>query len=76
MVNRRTRRIHKPFPISDPGAAGHGSPLAAIKRTPDHMDVFCVGPDGAIGSTWWDSAPGQSWGDHKPFPISGPGAGS
>jgi hypothetical protein len=38
------------------------------------MDVFWVGPDGAIGSTWWDGAPGASWGDHQPFPITPPEA--
>ena len=65
---------HQPFPITPPGAARADSPIVALARTPTHMDVFWVGPDGAIGSTWWDSAPGCSWGDHQPFPITPPGA--
>jgi hypothetical protein len=36
--------------------------------------VFWVGQDGAIASQWWDGAPGLSWGDHQPFPITPPGA--
>jgi len=65
---------HQPFPITKPGAARAGSPVAAVSRNPNHMDVFWVGPDGAIASTWWDATPGSSWGDHQPFPITAPGA--
>jgi hypothetical protein len=65
---------HAPFPITPPGAARPGSPVAAVARGPDHMDVFWIGPDGAIGSTWWDAASGMNWGDHAPFPITPPGA--
>jgi hypothetical protein len=67
---------HQPFAVSGPGASGPGSHLAAVARTPDHMDLFWIGPDGAVASTWWDSAPGSNWGDHTPFPITPPGAGS
>ncbi|HEY3411005.1 MAG TPA: hypothetical protein VGK53_22800, partial [Propionicimonas sp.] len=65
---------HQPFPITPPGAARADSPIVAVSRTPDHMDVFWIGPDGAVGSTWWDAAPGSGWGDHQPFPITPPGA--
>jgi hypothetical protein len=65
---------HQPFPITPPGAARPGSPVVAVARTPDHLDVFWIGPDGAIGSTWWDAAAGSSWGDHQPFPVTPPGA--
>jgi hypothetical protein len=65
---------HRPFGIAPSGAAQGGSPVSAVGRTPDHLDVFWIGPDGAIGSTWWDAAPGCSWGDHTPFPITPPGA--
>ena len=67
---------HQPFAISGPGASGPGSHLSAVARTPDHMDLFWIGPDGAVASTWWDSAPGSNWGDHTPFPITPPRAGS
>src|SRR4029077_6213258 len=63
----------QPFPISQPGAARADSPIAAVGRTPNHLDVFWVGRDGAIGSTWYDGSPGQSWGDHQPFAIRPPG---
>ena len=65
---------HHPFPITPPGAAQPGSGLAAVSRTPNHLDIFWVGPDGAIGSTFWDAAAGFGWGDHQPFPITPPGA--
>ena len=65
---------HQAFPITKPGAARAGSPVAAVSRTPNHLDVFWIGPDGAIASTWWDSAPKCGWGDHLPFPITPPGA--
>lgn len=28
------------------------SPVAVVARTPDHLDVFWIRPDAAIGSTW------------------------
>jgi hypothetical protein len=65
---------HAPFPVTPPGAAGAGSGLAVVARTPAHLDLFWVGLDGAIGSQWWDSAPGASWGDHVPFAATPPGA--
>jgi hypothetical protein len=65
---------HLPFPITPPGAAQAGSRLAAVARTPNHLDVYWVGPDGTIGTQWWDSAPGSSWETHPPFPITPPGA--
>ncbi|WP_344804127.1 PLL family lectin [Microlunatus ginsengisoli] len=65
---------HQPFPVTPPGAAGPGSGLTSVGRTPNHVDVFWIGPDFAVGSTWWDAAPGCNWSDHQPFPITGPGA--
>ncbi len=65
---------HAPFPITPPGAAQLGSRVAAVARTANHLDVFWVGPDGAIGSTFWDAAPGSGWSDHAPVPITPPRA--
>ncbi|WP_151898886.1 hypothetical protein [Nitrosospira lacus] len=65
---------HAPFSITSPGAARADSPIAAIARGPNHLDVFWIGPDGAIASTWWDAAPGMNWGSHQPFPITPPNA--
>ena len=53
---------------------GRFARIAAVGRTPNHLDVFWIGPDGAIASTWWDGAPGCGWGDHQPF--TGQSAGS
>lgn len=29
-------------------------------------------PDGGITTQWWDAAPKFGWGDHPPFPLTGP----
>lgn len=65
---------HTAFAVTPPGVARLDSPVAAVARTPEHMDVFWINPDGAIASTWWDSAPGMSWGDHQPCSLTPPGA--
>ena len=65
---------HQPFPITSPGAAHMESPLAALARTSNHLDVFYIGPDGAVATQWWDGGPNLSWGDHQPFPITKPAA--
>ena len=64
---------HTPFPISPTGAARANSPLAAVTRYTGAMDVFWIGPDGAIGTTWENPQIGNgTW--HPPFPISPTGA--
>ncbi|HEX6526031.1 MAG TPA: hypothetical protein VF070_39365 [Streptosporangiaceae bacterium] len=65
---------HAPFAITPPGAAHPGSPVSVVARYPNHLDVFWIGQDGAIGTQWWDAAAGQSWADHTPFAITPPGA--
>ena len=65
-------RWNNPFPIAPPGAA-QGGAVSAVARMPEHLDVFWVGPDGGIGSTWWSSAANNGrW--NNPFPIAPPGA--
>jgi hypothetical protein len=64
---------HPPFPMSPPGAARVDSSIAAVSRYPGAIDVFWVGPDGAIGTTWENpQVDGANW--HPPFAISPPGA--
>jgi hypothetical protein len=64
---------HPPFPITPPGAARPGSPLAAVTRLDGALDVFWIGPDGAVGTTWANpQVDGGRW--HPPFPITPPGA--
>ena len=64
-----TGNLDDPFPLVDPRIAVSSG--CAVARTPDHLDVFWVGPDGAIATQWWDGAPGANWGgpalcDHAP----------
>ena len=35
--------------------AALGSPITAVARTPNHLDLFVTGTDGNIYSTWWDA---------------------
>jgi hypothetical protein len=39
------------------------SPITAVSREPNHIDLFAVAPDGGAYSTWWDNG----W--HDWFPI-------
>jgi hypothetical protein len=45
--------------------------VTAVARTPDHLDVFWVGLDGSVGSSWWDAhANNGAW--NTPFERFGP----
>jgi hypothetical protein len=63
-------RWQRPFPIAPPRAAREGSPVAAAVRPNRQFDVFWVGPDGGIGTTF--APQGGSW--QRPFPIAPGGA--
>ena len=64
---------HPPFAISPPGAARTDSPLAVITRYAGAMDMFWIGPDGAIGTTWENpQVDNGTW--HTPFLSSPTGA--
>jgi hypothetical protein len=39
----------------------NGNTLTAVARRLDHLDLFVVGHDGGIYSTWWQE--GQPWAD-------------
>jgi len=65
-------RWNPPFPIAPPGAAAARA-ITCVARTPNHLDVFWVGPDGGVGTAWWDqNVNGARW--NPPFPIAPPGA--
>jgi hypothetical protein len=71
---------HSPFAITAPGAARLGSPVVAVSRVPEQIDVFWIGPYGSIMTQWWHAGDGTGWADHGPFPIApdgsaGPGSG-
>ena len=40
------------------GVGQAGGQVAAISRVTEHIDLFTVGADGLIYSTWWDAAGG------------------
>jgi hypothetical protein len=64
---------HAPFPITPPGASRVNSPIAAVTRLEGALDVFWIGPDGAVGTTW--ANPNIDRGEwHPPFPITEPQA--
>jgi len=66
-------RWHPPFPITPPGAARGDSPLAVVTRLNDALDVFWIGPDGAVATTWASPNVDEArW--HPPFPITPGGA--
>jgi hypothetical protein len=47
------------FDVPGGGAANPGSPVSAVARNPDHLDLLVTGTDGQIYSTSWDAA--SSW---------------
>jgi hypothetical protein len=48
-----------------------GSPVTAVSRTPEHMDVFAVGNDGRVYSDWWDARVNNGlWNDWFVIPGS------
>jgi hypothetical protein len=64
---------HPPFPITSGGAAREGSPVCAVTRFAGALDVFWIGPDGAVGTTWANpQVDNANW--HPAFPITPPGA--
>jgi hypothetical protein len=40
------------------GVGKPGGQVAAISRATEHIDLFTVGSDGLVYSTWWDGATG------------------
>jgi hypothetical protein len=47
-------RWHPQFPIAVPGSVRDGSPLVVLNRRPEHHDVFWIGANGDVSSTWRD----------------------
>jgi hypothetical protein len=56
--------------ITRAGVTRADSPIAAVARTTNRLDVFWIGPDGGIGSTGWEGGAG-AW--EPDFPIARPG---
>jgi hypothetical protein len=66
-------RWNTPFSLAPPGSATVTSPVSAVARTPDHIDVFWLGRDGSVNSNWWDVfANNARWNSY--FSVSAAGA--
>ncbi len=60
------------FAATAPSKAVAG-PVAVVARTPDHMDLFWVHPDGSINSTWWDAnVANGAWDPARVFAATAP----
>ena len=60
-----------PFEIAPAGSAE--SVTTVVARTPEHMDVFWVQPDGSVGTNWWDAGVNNGlW--NTPFEIAPAGS--
>ncbi len=46
---------NQPFTIAQAGNAEPGT-IAAVSRLPEHLDVYWLGPDGAVWTNWWDQS--------------------
>ncbi len=67
---------HGWFRIADPHfgdgfTVNQTSTISAVARTADHIDLFVVGKDDAVYSTWWDANTGTAW-NHGWFRIADP----
>src|SRR5208283_3992891 len=61
------------FAATAPGKSA-GGPVAVVARSPNHMDLFWVHPDGSINSTWWDATKANgAWDPTRVFAATAPG---
>jgi hypothetical protein len=61
-----------PFPVTSPQSAQPGA-ITAVSRNPNHLDLFWISTDGAVGSSWWDAGVNNGrW--NTPFAVSPPQA--
>ncbi|SEJ42817.1 M12 family metallopeptidase [Bacillus thuringiensis] len=51
--NLNNGRWFSPFNIAPAGSAQQGA-VATVSRFADHLDVFWIGKNGEVMSTWWD----------------------
>ena len=66
-------RWNQPFLIAPAGSAQPSSPVAAVARQANQLDVYWVGPDGSVRSNWWDAFLNSGrW--NQPFTIASPGS--
>ncbi|MER9420096.1 hypothetical protein NKI95_29830 [Mesorhizobium sp. M0306] len=66
---------HACFAVTPRNAARADSPIVAVSRINDQIDLFWIGADGAIFTHWWSASnvSGQ-WDQHGHFMIAPPGS--
>jgi kumamolisin len=70
--NANNAQWNTPFNVASPGSAAPGA-IIALARTPQHLDVFWIGTDGSVQTTWWDqNANNGQW--NTPFNVASPGS--
>jgi hypothetical protein len=50
-----------PFPLTLPPQFAQNTPIAALTRNPNQMDLFAVGLDGGVYSAWWGFNQWHDW---------------
>jgi len=64
---------HQQFGIAFPGSVRAGSPLVPLLRAPGQEEMFWIGADGDVSSTWRnDNVDNGRW--HQQFAIAVPGS--
>jgi len=61
-----------PTLVAAAGSAALNTRISAVARTASHLDVFWIGADGSVKSSWWDAISRDGWTNHS-FSISGAG---
>ena len=73
--------IGSPGTVAGAGSAiltspnGFAQSVSVSCKTPWHMDIFSVAPDGSIMTVWWDGN-GPTWGTATPITVPGVAAGA
>jgi len=64
-----------PFDVTPAAVAHTHSPMHAVAREREHLDLTWIGPDGSLRTHWWDqrSAAG-AWDTHAPGVLTAPGS--
>jgi hypothetical protein len=60
---------HQQIGIAFPGSVRADSPLLVMARGPHRMDIFWIGANGDVSTTWWDGGP-----FHQQIGIALPGS--
>ena len=65
-----------PFDVTPPAVAHTHSPVYALAREPQHLDLMWIGANGDLWTHWWDERGGDKtgWFHDKPFAVTPPGS--